>query len=79
MNTYKKLYTDTNIIINGLLNLLEAQGIHSIIKDRFESARLGGFGETIASVEIHVLEKDFADAEKILSGYKEQINVYNCI
>ena len=74
MDTYIKLYTNTNIIISGLKNRLEEESIHFIVKDRFESARLGGFGETSASVEIHVLEKDYENAEKILSKYREKIN-----
>jgi hypothetical protein len=74
MDTYVKLFTDTNIIINGLKNLLDTASIHFIVKDRFESARLGGFGESLASVEIHVLEQDLEKAEKVLTGYREKIN-----
>jgi len=74
METYTKLYTNTNIIINGLKDRLESESIHYIVKDRFESARLGGFGEASASVEIHVFEKDYEIAEKILSKYREKIN-----
>jgi len=71
---YIKLFTDTNIIISGLKNELEKQGILYLVKDRVESARLGGFGEPLASVEIYVLNKDFEAAEKILMSYKEKIN-----
>ena len=74
MDNYVKLFTDTNIIINGLKNQLEEESIHFIVKDRFESARLGGFGEPLASVEIHILEKDLEKAEKILTNYREKIN-----
>ena len=55
-NEYVKLFTDTNIIINGLKNLLEKENINYRVKDNFESARLGGFGQPLASVEIHVLQ-----------------------
>jgi hypothetical protein len=72
---YIKLYTDTNVIILGLKNLLEAEDIPYYVKDRFEAARLGGFGEQQASVEIYVLKKDFEQAENILSEYKLKINV----
>lgn len=71
---YIKLFTETNIIINGLKNELETEGIQPLVKDRFESARLGGFGEAQASVEIHVFETDYKIAEKILSKYREKIN-----
>lgn len=71
---YTKLYTDTNIIINGLKNQLEVQGIQTLVKDHFESARLGGFGEHQASVDIFVLSKDFEQAETILLKYQTKIN-----
>ena len=73
-NEYVKLFTDTNIIINGLKNLLEKENINYRVKDNFESARLGGFGQPLASVELHVLENDLAKAEVILEDYKEKIN-----
>lgn len=73
-NEYIKLFTDSNIIINGLKVLLEKEQIHYIIKDRFESARLGGFGEQSTSVEIHVLENDLEKAEDILATYEKEIN-----
>ena len=73
-NNYIKLYNNTSIIINGLKTLLESKNILYIIKDRFESARLGGFGEHMNSVELHVLNSDKEAAEKILSEYKEKIN-----
>ncbi|APZ46478.1 hypothetical protein BW723_09295 [Polaribacter reichenbachii] len=72
--TYVKLFTDTNIIVHGLQHLLDKENIKYIIKDRFESARLGGFGESMGAVELHVLNDDLETAEKILSTYKEKIN-----
>ena len=70
---YVKLFTDTSIIINGLKNQLESGGIKYIIKDRVESAKLSGFGEPLASVEIHVSNTDFEKANKILIEFKEKI------
>ncbi|UAM98689.1 DUF2007 domain-containing protein [Polaribacter litorisediminis] len=70
-----KLFTESNIIISGLKNLLENENISYLIKDKFESARLGGFGEQAASVEIHVLKKDLKEAKKILAAYKEKISL----
>jgi|AntRauMFilla1563_2_1112583.scaffolds.fasta_scaffold169144_1 hypothetical protein len=69
-----KLFTESNIIINGLKKVLENENISYLIKDRFESARLGGYGEHQASVEIHVLKKDITIAENILADYKEKIS-----
>lgn len=71
---YIKIFTDTNIIINGLQVSLEAEGIPTLVKDRFESARLGGFGELQASVDIFVLNQDLVRSKKILTTYQEKIN-----
>jgi hypothetical protein len=75
INEYVKLFTESNIIITGLKNMLEAENVNYIIKDKFESARLGGYGEQSTSVEIHVLKTDVTIAENILAVYKEKINV----
>jgi hypothetical protein len=71
---YIKLFTDTNVIIIRLKNLLEAEGIPFLVKDHFEAALLGGFGGQQASVELYVLEKDLEQAEKVLLNYKSKIN-----
>jgi hypothetical protein len=70
---HTKLFTGSNIIVNGLKNLLDLEVISYIIKDKFESARLGGFGEQMNSVEVHVLDTDVLKAEKIIENYKEKI------
>lgn len=70
-----KLFTGSNIIVNGLKALLEKENIDFIIKDNFESARLGGFGEQMDSVEVHVLDFDIEKAKNIIDSYKEKINI----
>tara|TARA_B110000238_G_scaffold175030_1_gene195101 strand:- start:351 stop:581 length:231 start_codon:yes stop_codon:yes gene_type:complete len=70
---HTKLFTGSNIIVNGLKNILDLEVISYIIKDKFESARLGGFGEQMNSVEVHVLDTDVLKAEKIVENYKEKI------
>lgn len=69
-----KLFTGSNIIVNGLKNVLEDENISYIIKDKFESARLGGFGEQANSVEVHVLVTDVEKAKKLIEIYNEKIN-----
>jgi hypothetical protein len=71
---HTKLFTGSNIIVNGLKNLLDVAQISYIIKDRFESARLGGFGENMDSVEVHVLDADVDKAKNIVEAYKGKIN-----
>ncbi|SDS29437.1 Putative signal transducing protein [Polaribacter sp. KT25b] len=71
---HTKLFTGSNIIVNGLKNLLDTEDISYIIKDKFESARLGGFGEQMDSVEVHVLDSDVEKAKMIIESYKGKIN-----
>lgn len=74
---YQKLFTNSAIIIKGLTNLLDEKEIKYIIKDRFESARLAGFGEFMNAAEIHVQTSHFEEAQKILEIYKLSINSEN--
>ena len=69
-----KIFTGSSIIVKGLQNLLDDNKIHYIIKDNFESARLGGFGEQMNSVELHVLMADQEKAETIANDYRKEIN-----
>jgi hypothetical protein len=70
---HTKLFTGSNIIVNALKFLLDSEDISYIINDRFESARLGGFGEQMDSVEVHVLNTDVEKAKTIIEGYKRKI------
>jgi hypothetical protein len=71
---HTKLFTGSNIIVNGLKNALDLEDISYIIKDKFESARLGGFGEQMDSVEIHVLDSHIEKAKSLIEAYREKIN-----
>ncbi|RCS28005.1 DUF2007 domain-containing protein [Polaribacter sp. WD7] len=69
-----KIFSGSSIIVKGLQNLLEDKNINYIIKDKFESARLAGFGEQMNSVELHVLNSDLEKAQLIVDTYKAEIN-----
>lgn len=71
---HKKLFENNSIIVRGLCNLLDDANIVYLIKDKFESARLAGFGESSNAVEIHVPEDSFSEAVKIAERYKSEIN-----
>lgn len=73
-NTYKKLFTDSSIIIKGLSVLLEDKNIKYIVKDRFASATMAGFGEIPGSTELFVETAKWEIALKILENYKSTIN-----
>ena len=55
---YLKIYTSSLIIINSIRNLLEENNIISLVKNHPESARLGGFGLSMDSVELFIHNKD---------------------
>ena len=71
---YSKVFTNSNIIVRGLTNLFDDSSIRYIIKDKFESSRLAGFGESSNSVEVHVLNSDIDNALEIVKKYELEIN-----
>jgi hypothetical protein len=71
---YLKIYTSSLIIINSMRNLLAENNITSLVKNHPESARLGGFGITLDSVELFILKKDLEKSEPIVNAFKKEIN-----
>jgi hypothetical protein len=71
---YLKVYTDNSILVNRLYNLLKEAGINARISDRVESARLGGFGVPLNSVELFIFKKDLENAQLIIDAFKKEIN-----
>lgn len=69
-----KIFSGSSIIINGLKSLLEDNNISSLVKNRFESARLAGFGEQMNSVELFVVDEDLEKAKIIVDEFKTKIN-----
>ena len=67
MSEHIKLMTDSAIVINRKAQLLEEQGIASIVKNNTESARLAGFGSFSDDVELFVAETDVKKALELLS------------
>lgn len=64
----KKLYTGGDVIINRIKNVLENEGIKSLIKDGFRQGLAAGFGDGVPSaIDIFVLEDDFDKASKIVN------------
>ena len=72
---YSKIYTSSLIIINSMRNLLAENNITSLVKNHPESARLGGFGVTMDSVELFILKKDLEKSEPIVNAFKKEINL----
>jgi hypothetical protein len=53
---------------------LKEAGINARISDRVESARLGGFGVPLNSVELFIFKKDLENAQLIIDAFKKEIN-----
>jgi uncharacterized protein YegP (UPF0339 family) len=66
MSEHVKIMTDSAIVINHKAQLLEEQGIASIVKNNTESARLAGFGSFSDDVELFVSESDVEKAIEVL-------------
>ena len=66
MSEHVKIMTDSAIVINHKAQLLEEQGIASIVKNNTESARLAGFGSFSDGVELFVSESDVEKAIEVL-------------
>jgi hypothetical protein len=71
---YVTIFSGSSIIIKGLQNRLEDHQINCIIKDRVESARLGGFGEDRSAIELLILKTDIKKAAPLVDLYKKEIN-----
>ncbi|MFT5958404.1 MAG: hypothetical protein ACI8VJ_000142 [Polaribacter sp.] len=68
------IFSGSSIIVKGLQNRLEEHQINCIIKDRVESARLGGFGEDRSAIELLILKTDIEKAQPIVDLYEKEIN-----
>lgn len=69
MNERVKILTDSAIVINRVVQLLDEEEISSIVKDNVESARLAGFGTSSNDVELYVQRSDLDRAELILESF----------
>ena len=71
---YTKVFTESTILVNRLHSLLTEAGISARLSDKVESARLGGFGVPLNSVELFVLNSHLQKAQPIINSFKEEIN-----
>jgi hypothetical protein len=68
------IFSGSSILVKELQNRLEENHINCIIKERVESARLGGFGEQRSAIELLILKTDVEKAQPIVDIYKKEIN-----
>lgn len=70
MNELVKILTDSAVIINRIVQLLDEEKIPSIVKDNVESARLAGFGTPSNDVELFISKSHIEKAEMIIKSFK---------
>lgn len=69
MSEHVRILTDSAIVINRIVQLLNVEKIPSIVKDNVESARLAGFGIPSNDVELYVDTSDVNRAEMIIKSF----------
>lgn len=68
-----KVYTGGDVVINRIKQVLESNGINSLIKDGFKQGISAGFVEGVPSaIDIFVTEEDFEKAEEIVKALTEE-------
>lgn len=68
-----KLYTGGDVIISRIKLELQAQGINSMIKDRFKQGLAAGYGDGVPSaIDIFVTDKDFEKANEIVNAITKE-------
>jgi len=71
MNEHVKILTNSAIVINRIAQILDEEGIPSMIKDNVESARLAGFGTSANNVDLYVLNSDLEKAKELIKTFSE--------
>lgn len=67
-SNYTRIFIGNAIVAKGIINQLEEIGISPVVKDKAESARLGGFASpTPNETEIYVHNDELEKAQKALN------------
>ncbi len=72
MNEHVRILTDSSIVVNRIMQLLDEEKIPSIVKDNVESARLAGFGTPSNNIDLYVNKSDVDRAEAILKSFMKE-------
>lgn len=68
-----KIFSGSEILAQALQTKIEAVGVKTIIKDNIQSARLAGFGNSDAAVELFIEEVDFGKASPVIEAFRMSI------
>lgn len=72
MNEHIKVYTDSAIVINRIVQILANNKIHSLTKDNVEAARVAGFGTSYFNVDLYVYQSEFERAQNIIKSFLDK-------
>lgn len=61
-----KIFSGSEIEAMAIKQKLEERDVSPIVRNSFESARLAGFGNTDAAVELFVTEEDYEKIKDLL-------------
>ena len=68
-STYKHVYTGSDVNVQYLQELFQKAGIHSIVKNNFESGLRAGFGGGLpGQVQLQVQASHYDEALKIIQA-----------
>ena len=68
-NSYTSIYSGTQIQVLRIKDLLEQEGIPSIVQNDLNSGNLGGFlGGTPSTIRLKVRESDFDKAHELIEN-----------
>ena len=74
-NDIVNIYSDTELTVSHLKNVLAENGIESMIKNDFESGVSAGFvAGTVSSVDLYVLLKDEERARMVVEQFIQDLN-----
>jgi hypothetical protein len=72
MNEHIKVLTNSSIVINRIVQLLEENNIQSLVKDNVESSKLAGFGTSYFDVDLYVEKANVERAQEIIKATLEE-------
>lgn len=72
MKEHVKVFTNSAIVINRIVQLLEDNKIESLTKNNVESARVAGFGTSYYNVDLYVYKSDVGRAETIIKSFLDK-------
>lgn len=72
MKEHIKVLTNSAIVINRIVQLLDENNIHALTKDNVESGRLAGFGTSYFDVELYVYKSDLEKTQIIIQDFLDK-------